>query len=78
MNYQHSFVLANLCVRVCFGRIAFCRKLVAGAGFEPVRLTEYEPVEPPLLHSRIIKILEAKARFELASFCLQDRRSFVR
>ena len=27
-------------------------KLVAGAGFEPVRLTAYETVEPPLLHSR--------------------------
>ena len=27
-------------------------KLVAGAGFEPVRFTAYETVEPPLLHSR--------------------------
>ena len=31
-------------------------KLVAGAGFEPVRLTAYETVEPPLLHSRNLKI----------------------
>ncbi len=31
--------------------------MVAGAGFEPVRLTEYEPVEPPLLHSRKRKIV---------------------
>ena len=52
--------------------------LVAGAGFEPVRFTEYEPVEPPLLHSRCINSLEAKARFELASFCLQDRRFVCR
>ncbi len=33
-------------------------KLVAGAGFEPVRLTAYETVEPPLLHSRKRKLLE--------------------
>ncbi len=32
-------------------------KLVAGAGFEPVRLTAYETVEPPLLHSRKRKIV---------------------
>ena len=30
-------------------------KLVAGEGFEPFRFTEYEPVEPPLLHSRADK-----------------------
>ena len=31
-------------------------ELVAETGFEPVRLTAYETVEPPLLHSRKRKI----------------------
>ena len=29
--------------------------LIAGEGFEPFRFTEYEPVEPPFLHSRADK-----------------------
>ena len=39
------------------------------------RFTAYETVEPTLLHSRLINLLEAKAGFELASFCLQNKRS---
>ncbi len=53
-------------------------KLVAGAGFEPVRLTAYETVEPPLLHSRNKKLLEAIAGLEPAADCLQDSCSFIR
>ncbi len=40
----------------------FREKLVAGAGFEPVRLTAYETVEPPLLHSRIVKLFWRRRR----------------
>jgi hypothetical protein len=36
--FQHSFVLAKLCARVCSGKIveSFSKKLVAETGFEPV------------------------------------------
>lgn len=49
--------------------------MVAGAGIEPADLRIMRPPSQTLLHSRVKKMLEAKVRFELTPFCLQDRRS---
>ena len=53
------------------------KKLEAGARF---KLADLQNMNLSSRHCSIpaIKNLEAKARFELASFCLQDRRSGVR